>query len=57
MAGNTVIIKPSENTAHCGRRELAPDIWVPLMMQPQFERGESFLGFPNYGLASRDGES
>lgn len=27
----------------------APDIWVPLMMQPQFERGESFLGFPNMG--------
>ena len=27
----------------------APDIWVPLMMQPAFERGESFLGMPNMG--------
>jgi hypothetical protein len=27
----------------------APDIWVPLMMQPAFERGESVLGFPNMG--------
>ena len=27
----------------------APDIWVPLMMQPQFERGESFLALPNMG--------
>ncbi len=27
----------------------APDIWVPLMMQPQFDRGESFLQQPNRG--------
>ena len=27
----------------------APDIWVPLMMQPNFDRGESFLGMPNMG--------
>ena len=27
----------------------SPDIWVPLMMQPNFDRGESFLGFPNMG--------
>jgi predicted permease len=27
----------------------APDIWVPLMMQPQFDRGESFLGQANRG--------
>lgn len=27
----------------------APDIWVPLMMQPQFDRGESFLALPNMG--------
>ena len=27
----------------------APDIWVPLMMQPKFDRDESFLGFPNMG--------
>ena len=27
----------------------APDIWVPLMMQPQFDRGESFLTLPNMG--------
>ena len=27
----------------------APDVWVPLMMQPQFERGESFLEMPNMG--------
>jgi predicted permease len=26
-----------------------PDVWVPLMMQPQFERGESFLALPNMG--------
>ncbi|HET6892603.1 MAG TPA: ABC transporter permease [Pyrinomonadaceae bacterium] len=27
----------------------APDIWVPLMMQPQFDRGESFLAQANRG--------
>jgi predicted permease len=27
----------------------APDIWVPLMMQPQFDRGESFLALSNMG--------
>ena len=27
----------------------SPDIWVPLMMQPNFDRGESYLGFPNMG--------
>ena len=27
----------------------APDVWVPLMMQPNFDRGESFLGMPNMG--------
>jgi predicted permease len=27
----------------------APDVWVPLMMQPQFDRGESFLDMPNMG--------
>ncbi|MGH9908172.1 MAG: ABC transporter permease [Pyrinomonadaceae bacterium] len=27
----------------------APDVWVPLMMQPQFDRGESFLGQANRG--------
>ena len=27
----------------------APDIWVPLMMQPKFDRDESYLGFPNMG--------
>ena len=27
----------------------APDIWVPLMMQPQFDRGESSLALPNMG--------
>lgn len=27
----------------------APDVWVPLMMQPGFDRGESFLGLPNMG--------
>ena len=27
----------------------APDIWIPLMMQPQFDRGESFLGQANRG--------
>ena len=27
----------------------APDVWVPLMMQPQFDRGESFLEMPNMG--------
>ena len=27
----------------------APDVWVPLMMQPQFDRGESFLALPNMG--------
>jgi predicted permease len=27
----------------------APDIWVPLMMQPQFDRGESQLALPNMG--------
>jgi predicted permease len=26
-----------------------PHIWVPLMMQPAFDRGESFLAFPNMG--------
>ena len=27
----------------------APDVWVPLMMQPKFDRDESYLGFPNMG--------
>lgn len=27
----------------------APDIWVPLMMQPQFDRGDSYLAMPNMG--------
>lgn len=27
----------------------APDLWVPLMMQPNFDRGESFLAMPNMG--------
>ncbi len=27
----------------------APDVWVPLMMQPAFDRGESYLGLPNMG--------
>ena len=30
----------------------APDIWVPLMMQPQLNRGESFLEMPNMGWLS-----
>jgi predicted permease len=27
----------------------APEIWVPLNTQPQFDRGQSFLGMPNLG--------
>jgi predicted permease len=27
----------------------APDIWVPLMMQPQLDRGDSYLAMPNMG--------
>jgi predicted permease len=27
----------------------SPDIWVPLNTQPQFDRGQSYLGMPNMG--------